>query len=358
MTILDLESCLAPLSEDNPTGEDLEYDLEFGALEMAAQGTPDRVDRVKDPEDSSREIDRVIPGKEPNYPAVMESALALFKRTRDLRVAMQIVAAATRLHGLPGLAASTALIAGLLERYWDEVHPRLLADDDFDPTMRINILSIFSDTDGVLRVVKLAPLVESRAIGRFVVRDLEVVTGELAPMAGQAVPTKELLAVTCGQTEPDELAKRAEACQAALLNLKTIYSLFNDKTNAVPDFAPLRKVLDRAAKFYAENTASESAVPEDGAAADGFEDAGGAVASRGPAPAGVPGAGRLASREDAKVMLEKVCDYLERTEPAHPSPILVRRAIRLLDMNFLDIMRELTPDAVREIEHLGGLNRD
>jgi len=35
----------------------------------------------------------------------------------------------------------------------------------------------------------------------------------------------------------------------------------------------------------------------------------------------------------------------------------VRRAIRLLDMNFLEIMQELTPQSVAEIERLAGLGR-
>lgn len=354
MAIIDLETCLEPLPGHSPTGEDLEYDQEFVELELASQGTPDRVDRIKDPEDSSREIDRVTPGREPDYKGLMASSLVLFKRTKDLRVAMHMVSAATRLHGLPGLAVGTELIASLLDRYWEEVHPRLSPDDDYDPLMRLNILGSFVDSERVMRALKNAPLVEVRAIGRFTVRDLDVAYGDASPLEGQTAATKELLAVACGQADAEELGQRTEACGKALAALARIQGIFRDKSSSFPDFAPLKKVLDRISALYAQVTSGQGgdqeAVPGErvgeGAAAMAFST---------PAMAAVPG--RINSREDAKRMLEAVCDYLERAEPAHPAPLLIRRAVRLLDMNFLDIMKELTPDVVSQIESLAGLNR-
>jgi type VI secretion system protein ImpA len=355
MAIIDLEKCLEPLAGDSPSGEDLEYDQEFVELELASQGTPDRVDRIRDPEDSSREIDRVTPGREPDYKGLMGSSLALFKRTKDLRVAMHMVSAATRLHGLPGLAVGTELIAGLLDRYWEEVHPRLSPDDDYDPVMRMNILGSFVDSERVMRALKSAPLVEVRAIGRFTVRDMDVAYGDASPLEGQTAATKELLAAACSQADAEELAQRKAACSTALSELAKIQGIFRDKSPSFPDFSPLKKVLDRISGLYAQATAGQVAnqesVQENGAAGEG----GAAMAFGNPAVAAVPG--RINSREDAKRMLETVCDYLERAEPAHPAPLLVRRAVRLLDMNFLDIMKELTPDVVSQIESLAGLNR-
>jgi type VI secretion system protein ImpA len=53
-----------------------------------------------------------------------------------------------------------------------------------------------------------------------------------------------------------------------------------------------------------------------------------------------------------------VCEFLERTEPAHPAPLLIRRAARLLDLSFLDIIRDIAPGAASQIEDLGGLRRE
>ncbi|MDD5296192.1 MAG: type VI secretion system protein TssA [Rhodocyclaceae bacterium] len=355
MAIIDLEKCLEPLEGDSPTGEDLEYDQEFVDLELASQGTPDRVDRVKDPDDPYREIDRVVPGREPDYRAVMDAGISLFKRTKDLRVAMHLVSAATRLQGLPGLAEGTDLVASLLERYWDEVHPRLSPDDDYDPVMRVNILGSYVDPDRVMRAFKSAPLVEVRAMGRFTVRDIDVAYGDAAPLEGQTTATKELLAATCAQADPEEIAQRAAGVSAALAGLAKIYAIFREKSSSYPEFTQLKKTLERIAALYAQSGAGQAAGAE--APAEGEGGDGGAVVSGGMSvAAAVPG--RISSRADAKRLLENVCDYLENAEPAHPAPLLIRRAVRLLDMNFLDIMKELTPDVVSQIESLGGLNRE
>jgi type VI secretion system protein ImpA len=68
--------------------------------------------------------------------------------------------------------------------------------------------------------------------------------------------------------------------------------------------------------------------------------------------------GKLRSRADARRQLELVCDFLERTEPAHPAPLLIRRAARLLDLSFMDIIRDLAPEATSHIENLGGIRRE
>lgn len=357
MAIFDLEQMLAPIDGDSATGEDLEYDAEFVQLDLASQGTPDRVDRIKDPDDPSQEIERVTPGQEPDYKLVMEKGVAIFARTKDLRVATFLAEAATRLQGLPGLAAGTGLVAELLERYWDEVHPRLLPDDDYDPTMRVNILSAFSDPDKVLRPFKIAPLVEARAIGRFMVRDVDVAYGEASPLEGQTPATKELLAVCCSQADQEELAARAQACTEAKSNLDKIVSLFRDRTSSYPEVHVLKKKLERIEKLLSEAAAGQATDASVGTG-DGEGVADGQVGMvGGAATGGVAVPGRIASREDAKRMLQNVCDYLERTEPAHPAPLFVRRAIRMLDMNFIDIVKELTPDVMTHVEMLTGLDR-
>jgi type VI secretion system protein ImpA len=64
--------------------------------------------------------------------------------------------------------------------------------------------------------------------------------------------------------------------------------------------------------------------------------------------------GPIRSRDDASRALDAVCAYLERSEPSNPAPLLIRRAQRLMTMGFLDIMRELAPDALPAVEHIAG----
>ena len=89
------------------------------------------------------------------------------------------------------------------------------------------------------------------------------------------------------------------------------------------------------------------------------------VAADGPSPApaadGAPAADRARSatsarREDALRALDRVCDFLGRSEPTNPAPLLIRRAQRLMTMPFMDIIRELAPDSTSrvEIDHRSG----
>jgi type VI secretion system protein ImpA len=127
-------------------------------------------------------------------------------------------------------------------------------------------------------------------------------------------------------------------------------SMFNDRTSSSPDFDPLIKILKRAVSVY-DGAAPASEVPD-----ERDEEI---LSDSGTNPVGrTVSTGKLASRADAKKMLEQVCAYLEQAEPAHPAPLLIRRAMRLLDMSFMEIMRELTPDAVGEIEKLGGIREE
>ena len=59
--------------------------------------------------------------------------------------------------------------------------------------------------------------------------------------------------------------------------------------------------------------------------------------------------------EDAIRMIDKVCDYFERHEPSSPVPLLLNRAKRLISKDFLEILRDLTPDGVLQAESIGGV---
>jgi type VI secretion system protein ImpA len=66
-------------------------------------------------------------------------------------------------------------------------------------------------------------------------------------------------------------------------------------------------------------------------------------------------AGEIRSRQDAIRMLEKVCEFIERTEPSNPAPLLIRRAQRLVSKNFIEIMEDLAPDSLGVIKGIAGI---
>ena len=54
-------------------------------------------------------------------------------------------------------------------------------------------------------------------------------------------------------------------------------------------------------------------------------------------------------------MIGKICTFYERNEPSSPIPILLQRVNRLVSMDYLEIMAELTPDAVKQAKALAGM---
>ncbi|HWT50770.1 MAG TPA: hypothetical protein VN113_01145, partial [Caulobacter sp.] len=83
-------------------------------------------------------------------------------------------------------------------------------------------------------------------------------------------------------------------------------------------------------------------------------DAGGGGAGTGKSPR----SGGLASRADAVRILQQVAEFLRKAEPSSPAPMFVDRAIKLLQMDFNAIVRELMPDSKDRIEMLGGISLD
>jgi type VI secretion system protein ImpA len=353
LSSIDIGKYITPLSDEEPTGPDLDVvgDADFQQLDIVSRGTPDQVTRVSDPENPGSEIDKVIPGEPPDAKAIIKVSDAIFEKTRDLRVCGPLAYALTRLHGLPGLAAGLEIVAELLAAQWDAVHPRVSADYDFDVGYRIRVLMALADRDGLLRAVRETPFAEARAVGRFSMRDLEVVRGELAPLQGQNAPSLDLIRGALQEGDVEQVAERKQAIGSAIAAIDRIDGAFVAATGVGgPDLTLLRKILAGAQSIFVGSGTA------DAAAGNSDDQPEGPVGGGSASVAG--GAQRLASRADAKRQLESVAEFLERTEPAHPSAMFIRRATKLLDMNFLEIVRELAPDSMGDVRHLGGIRED
>jgi len=64
--------------------------------------------------------------------------------------------------------------------------------------------------------------------------------------------------------------------------------------------------------------------------------------------------GQVNTREDVVRALEQIIAYYERNEPSHPLPIVMKRAKRMVTMSFLEIMKDVAPEAMSQAELLRG----
>jgi type VI secretion system protein ImpA len=71
---------------------------------------------------------------------------------------------------------------------------------------------------------------------------------------------------------------------------------------------------------------------------------------------GLPGS--IESREEALRAIDLVCAYLERTEPTNPAQFFLRRARKLVDKNFIELVRELAPDSLEQVARIMGVSSD
>ena len=68
--------------------------------------------------------------------------------------------------------------------------------------------------------------------------------------------------------------------------------------------------------------------------------------------------GAIESRNDALRAIDMVCEYLERTEPTNPAQLLLRRARRLVNKNFVELVRELAPESLNEVARVMGISAE
>jgi len=340
LSVIDLDQYAAPISDELPSGDNLEYEPEFGELDRTAQGKGEHVMG-----------DEVVEAEEPDWSAVFTLAQELLGRTRDLRIVVHLTRAALNLHGPEGLADGLALLRALLEQNWDTVHPQLDAEDNDDPTFRVNSVMPLGDRDGILHDMLNMTLVSSKVVGQFSLRDVKVAMGELQPLDGQdSGPDTALIAAAFMDSDLDELRANAATIDRALEDISKVEGLFAEKIGAAnsPDVDGLVASLKEVKNVYAENLVARGIGVEAEVAAEGGAAGGGAA----------PISGEVNSREDAIRMLDKICTYYERNEPSSPVPMLLKRAKRLVSKDFLEIMRDLTPDGVSQAELMGGITNE
>ena len=343
---------LLPVSDDAPCGPDLEYDNEFLALNQAAAGKPET---------------QFAPAEPPDWRAVKSLAEALNARTRDLRVANLLLRAQLRLEGFAALGPGLRLFEQLLNTWWDELHPR---PEDGDAFARVNVLNELNSLSATLGDVRASLVLNDRGIGQITVRDIEIAMGELTARDDESVPSR-------GQVENmladavagyPHLATQATAAVQALDALGTClqarlgygempdFSALRTMVEGVAAVSPRPVTLDSDADDLAGLLSDLGIAQDDGDSAR--DEAPAAPARRGRSSGASAGVGAIESRADAVRAIDAVCAYLEKHEPTNPAADLLRRAQRLIDRNFLQLVREFAPDAVGEVARMLGVDPD
>lgn len=333
MSSIDTAALLQEISPEAPSGENLEYDPLFLEMERAAEGKPEQ-----------QMGDETIAAEEPNWKEVKAKGLELAARTKDLRVAVNLLKAVARADGFEGLRDGLGLVHGYIQQDWETVHPQLDPEDGNDPTMRVNVLTSLTDPDAVLGAVRETPLVRSPVAGTFSFRDLLLARGEIPAPEGAEVPAEALINGAFSECDLQELQATAEACKSAREVAAAIEDTLTEKVGAAnaADLSALPALLGEVHEVLAVQLAAR------GVAVESLE---GEAAAEGQAQAI---SGEVRSREDVVRMLEKISRYYEAHEPSSPIPLLMERARSLVHANFMELIEDLAPGGLNEIKNIRG----
>ena len=347
----DLENMKQVVSAEAPAGENQEYDPLYMGLEELVAGIP-----------ASQMGDSIVEGKDPDYRKLQKNVLALWETTRDLRLAVYLAVSGVALDGLKGFADALELIHSLIENLWTEFYPQLDPDDDNDPLERLNILGMISPPPGafddpvnflnLVRNVRLSPVGAA-----YTLRDLMLAEGELE--SSDETPDLSLLNAEMAGVPVSVMLEQGELVNRIADLLQQIGNEFESKSGGYSvSFATLNNELKRLQHFYSKYS-SRQELEENKTAVETAVETVGAVGT-----VQAPAAGfadiqsvKARNRSEALLLLRKGCEYFQTAEPTSPVPFLVNRALRMAEMNFMDLLSEIAPDSVDRGRDILGIRR-
>jgi len=325
----DAEIALAPISDEEPCGPDLdlEGDSKFMNYVAATEGLL--------PAKSYFEFDR----KTVDFAATIAAGEALLQRTYDLRLLSLLAKLAILNRDFRGFTRRVETMAWLLDNHWDGVHPRA---EDGDYSNRLVQLSALDDAPACVLPLQYASLLETRRDGAVVYRAQMIALGDAKARDGETLASPSAIDRIFATVELDELTgvlQTAEGLASALTRIRaaTMDHVGPENATLYRGLAPL---ADKIVEFLREGVrkrdpgAASARIEGESPAQDAPLASGGA-----PAPA-TP----LDTFEGVDAALGAALGYFAHREPSSPALLLIRQARESLGRNLYDVMRLLAPN--------------
>ena len=336
------DTLVAPLRADLPCGESLEDTPLLASFDtFRVFGRISSMEDPKSPAGDPKSVEK--PDLPPDWNEVRDASLEGLARSKDLRVLAYLATAVLRTDGFPVFAKLVGVASKWLELYWPQVYPLI----DEDAILRRNALNCFADRMAVVDRIWRMPLTNSRQLGPFSLRDVEL---SAQPTAGSdGIPDAVQIGAAFEATNREELVSLHQSITDVITSLRSIDDKMRVEAGieSAPDFEPLLAQLQQAGHVLRPYVA-----PPD------LENPGGDVPGH-TSTGGSDGAiGSIRSRQDALRALDAVADYFRRTEPSSPVPLFVARARKLVDKDFLEVIEDIVPEALDKARSVGGVKTE
>ncbi|WP_343610908.1 type VI secretion system ImpA family N-terminal domain-containing protein [Novosphingobium sp.] len=305
-----LDDLLAPVSDEAPGGEDLFDHPDRQQIEQAFEEGADAVDwrgTVALIEEQSRQ-------------------------TKDIWLAIYLARAGARMGRIDVVATGCAMLAGLMELYWDVLHPSL---EDYGFIGRRGACESLARIGTFLGPLRRIALVEHPRLGSYTAEDLERFEAE-----GDAAEGFGMFRRVIEEIEPGVLEEK----MATLLLVRGAIERVDQALMAHAgsetgtDFKPTYQAIDAIRRLLAPYVKVDAGQGE------------GAPIAAGDAPeqAVARGVGRLESREDVARAIDAISDYYARREPSSPILVGLRRVRGWIHMDFMALLEDIAPNSVSE----------
>lgn len=308
--MMTLDELLVPVSDEKPGGEDL-FDH------------PDRQEIEQAFEEGAESVD-------------WRGTIALIEQqsrlSKDIWLAIYLARAGARMGRIETVAIGCEMLAGLMERYWDVLHPSL---EDYGFIGRRGACESLARIGTFLGPLKRITLVEHPRLGSYSAEDMERFDAE-----GDSAEGFGMFRHAVEETPPEAFAEKIEVLMQIRASIERVDAALmahaGDETGT--DFKPTYQVIDAMRRLLAPYAGAKDAVEEKAP-----DEAGEAVHS---GPRGV--VGRLESRDDVARALDAISDYYARREPTSPILVALRRVRGWISMDFMALLEDIAPNSVSE----------
>lgn len=365
---MSLESLSDPLPGEAPVGEDCETEIQSQNFALMTEYLVERA--IQKARDRTAEAPGLEEGEARNAAALREdgrrrltslegilkdvlklasvnaeqvgkvlrdkTSALLAQRGKDLRLVPYLGAACTLIDGLAGYGDAVGLAGALLKAYPEKLFPLPDEDDPADVWQRRNVVTDLLSGDAIQALLSQVVVIDAKQSGRLTLADL--VGGLRGDMPASEVSEPNLhMALT--EIGPERVQQLLLLLRGVEANIAGLVLAFQDSSLAAPRLAePFKRASARLAAFVGE-VDPQAASPDDSEIGGGHR---------------VKVETGLRSREDARRTIQDVILLIEKLEPGHPAPLLLKRAYRLLGMSFFDIIKDMAPNAMSDIERIAG----
>jgi type VI secretion system protein ImpA len=331
---------LEPITAEQPCGQNLEDTAllnSFDGYRLYGRTTSWAAEAAS----ATEEAGKSVPSneKEPDWNDLKQKSLEALRQSKDVRLLANLAVALLRTDGLHAFVETVRIASQWLETQWEDTYPHL----EGDGIARRSALNCFADPVAVIDHLRRVPIVSSRQHGNFGLRDVDLATGQMAPVQGEARPEESQVNAAFASLPIEDLTGFLAAVADAARGLKGVDARMRDVgSEAAPDLEPLLTQFGKLERLLRAQLAARPSAAADGADA-------------GPNAAETGFSGAIRSRDEATRALEAVAVFFRTHEPSSPVPLLCDRARRLVSRGFLEVLEEIAPDAVKQARAAGGL---